>query len=330
MGDVNLADRDYIVGRGLAALQTKHGDELFLFYALLYNKERIAALGSGTTFQSINRSTLFAFEIGLPPLPEQRAIARVLRAVQDAREARRRELELERERKALLRARLLGGETNGEPRVPTEYGELPRSWSIRPLSELSLRVVDCPHTTPCFVPSGVVVVRNFNVRDGQLVLAPAFFTSETEYRERIARCEPGEGDVLFSREAPVGEACAIPACTRLSLGQRMMLIRPDATRLSGAYLVHALYAPAVRARMASLSTGVTAKHLNVADVRRLAIPVPPLREQHEIAGLLGACHEKVRALEVEATLLGELFRAVLEELMTGRVSAAALVEKTPA
>lgn len=75
VGDVNIADQDYIIGRGLGALFLRDGCNPFLFFALLYNKERLKAQGSGTTFDSINKAVLANFSILLPPLPEQRAIA---------------------------------------------------------------------------------------------------------------------------------------------------------------------------------------------------------------------------------------------------------------
>ena len=66
----------------------------------------------------------------LPPLPEQRAIARALRAVQGAREARLREVALERERKAALMEHLFTHGTRGEATKMTEIGEMPESWKI--------------------------------------------------------------------------------------------------------------------------------------------------------------------------------------------------------
>ncbi len=54
--------------------------------------------------------------------------------------------------------------------------------------------------------------------------------------------------------------------------------------------------------------------------------VPELMEQHAISRILSACDDKAIALEREITLLDELFRAVLEALMTGRLSAQSLVE----
>src|SRR5690606_16248756 len=72
---------------------------------------------------SISLERLRDLEIPLPPLPEQRAIARALRAVQGAREARLRELVLERERKAALMEHLFTHGTRGEATKMTEIGE---------------------------------------------------------------------------------------------------------------------------------------------------------------------------------------------------------------
>jgi type I restriction enzyme S subunit len=105
----------------------------------------------------------------------------------------------------------------------------------------------------------------------------------------------------------------------------MMLLRTNNGMLDGAFTVLAFYSPLVRPRMLALASGVTAKHLNVADVKRLAFPLPPLDEQLDIARMLNACEAKQIALEAEAVVLGDLFRALLEELMTGRLSALPLV-----
>ena len=74
--------------------------------------------------------------IPLPPLPEQRAIAHILRAVQAAREARQREVSLERERKAALMAHLFTHGTRGEPTKQTPIGEMPASWEVVHFGEI--------------------------------------------------------------------------------------------------------------------------------------------------------------------------------------------------
>ena len=58
------------------------------------------------------------------------------------------------------------------------------------------------------------------------------------------------------------------------------------------------------------------------DVKSFSTPLPTLDEQTEITGVLKACDAKIAALVRESALLDELFRALLEELMTGRVSVA--------
>ena len=84
----------------------------------------------GVTFKEITKPTSNWCSVLLPPLPEQRAIAHILRAVQAAREARQREVSLERERKAALMAHLFTHGTRGEPTKQTPIGEMPVSWEV--------------------------------------------------------------------------------------------------------------------------------------------------------------------------------------------------------
>lgn len=53
-------------------------------------------------------------------------------------------------------------------------------------------------------------------------------------------------------------------------------------------------------------------------------PTPPLHEQQQITDALSACDRKITALEQEKAILDELFRAMLEELMTGRLATSPL------
>ncbi len=91
VGDVNLADREYIIGRGVGAINLKGGNNEFLFYLLTYLKPQVEALGSGTTFDSVNKGNLEQLEIPLPAVDEQERISKRLSAIDkkvEAEEAR--------------------------------------------------------------------------------------------------------------------------------------------------------------------------------------------------------------------------------------------------
>ena len=329
-GRMNIADQRYCIGRGIAAIRerTQKSDTLFIRNLLEYRRSSLyrIAIGGGSTFPNISTAHLKNYIVPLPPLPEQRAIAHALQTIQEAKAARQRELALERERKAALMDYLFSYGTKGEPRKQTEIGEIPESWEVVELNQVCSKIVDCPHSTPKFLESGVLCARNFNIRSGIYVKEPASYTSEAEYLERIKRLIPQEGDVLFSREAPIGEACLIPPDKRLSLGQRMMLLRTNPLMLDGYFLVQSFYVTPLRSKMLSFGRGATAKHLNVGDVKRLEIPIPFLNEQQKISEILRACDTKIAALEQETEYLDELFHAMLGELMTGKRSAVPLID----
>ena len=306
VGDVNVADRKYIIGRGLTSISLKNGNNRFLFYLLLHNKKELQAKSSGSTFKSINKTTINDFSIPLPPLPEQRAIAHVLQTIQEAKFSRQREIVLERERKAALMDYLFSHGTKDEPRKQTEIGEIPESWMIHPF-EACLKKVKSKK-----VPS--IPKRDYK-ESGRFPIidqGASFIAGWTDSAESVI--SNNLPVVIFGDHTRIFKYIDFPFALGAD-GTKLLYSNNDI--LDSRFFYHYL-----------LSLKVPDKGYNrhYRYLREFSVVGPTFPEQHFIARILQAIDEKTAALEQEVELIDELFRAMLDELMTGQRSAVPLID----
>ena len=112
-GRINTADREYCVGRGVAAIRAKSGktDSHFIKYVFQRLEPRIlqVASGAGSTFPNINRDEISSLPIPVPPLAEQLKISEILLGADEktARERTRRQ-HLSRLKNGLMQVLLTG------------------------------------------------------------------------------------------------------------------------------------------------------------------------------------------------------------------------------
>lgn len=140
------------------------------------------------------------------------------------------------------------------------------------LVDLCELIVDCPHSTPEWTDSGFIVLRNQNIRNGSLDLSSPSFTDENGYNSRIKRAVPQAGDIVLTREAPMGEVCLIPKGLKCCLGQRQVLLRPK-SGVSGEYLFWALQSPFVQHQISwSEGTGTTVSNIRIPVLKVFEIP----------------------------------------------------------
>jgi type I restriction enzyme S subunit len=321
VGDVNIAPFECCIGRGIAAIRPRTDKlaSMFLFHYLRLEGKRFEALSTGSTFKAIRRKEIEKFQVLVPPSIEQSAIVGVLGVVDSAIELADNVIaKTERLKKGLMQQLLTRGIGHTEYK-DTPIGKIPKAWEIKSLENACTTIVDCQHTTPKFTTKGFLVVRNFNIRNGELIFDPAYYTTEEEWKKRTQRCVPENEDVLFSREAPVGEASLAPKNTPFSLGQRTMLLRTDKRALSPLFLVYTFYSPPIRLKLRNLEAGVTAHHVNVAEIRRLRIPLPPLAEQERIANIILTASDKLKLEKKEKTKLELLKKGLMDLLLTGKI-----------
>jgi type I restriction enzyme, S subunit len=182
--------------------------------------------------------------------------------------------------------------------VATKPVELPNGWVLASPEQLSTHIVDCPHKTPQWTKSGELCLRTTNFRPGFLDLEFVRFVSQATYDDRIMRLEPLPGDVVYSREGGIlGIACLIPAGLKACLGQRMMLFRMDTSIVLPEYFVGVLNSKLILSEVKRLVGGAASPHLNIRDIRRFPIPLPPIAEQREIVRRLEAISADTRRLE---------------------------------
>ena len=92
IGDRNWSDKEYCLGRGVAGLRAKDADlsQSYLGHWLDHVGPALRTRGRGATFLQVSKSDIASLQIPLPPLTEQKRIARILDAA-DALRAKRRE-----------------------------------------------------------------------------------------------------------------------------------------------------------------------------------------------------------------------------------------------
>ncbi len=156
------------------------------------------------------------------------------------------------------------------------------------------KVFDCPHSTPNWTENGVFVIRSWNVRNGRLNFDKSSFTDENTFQERIRRATPKFGDLVLTREAPMGEVCMIPENIKCCLGQRVVLIKLDKEKVDPHYLLFSFQAPFVQNQiLASEGTGSTVSNLRIPLIESLKFSLPPLPSQRRIAAILTALDDKI-------------------------------------
>jgi len=328
VGNVNLAPEECCIGRGLAALVAGHDiDTAFLFFSLRFARQRLEDQGTGSTFKSINKGTLKGFRIALPPLPEQRAIARVLRTVQEAIEATERVIEAAKELKRSMMEYLF---TYGPVPVDqadqvelnsTTAGSSPVHWEEASCEELCRQVTVGVVVKPAsyYVEEGVPAFRSFNVKEDRLNADALVFFSEEANEGKLAKSKVRKGDVLIVRTGAPGTACVVPEQFDGANCIDLVIARPNQEVVRSAYLSRFLNSSRGKKQALSSKTGLAQQHLNVGAVKGLRVMLPQLAEQDQVISLLGSADSYAEALSKRLVALEELFSALLHNLMTGRI-----------
>lgn len=173
-----------------------------------------------------------------------------------------------------------------------KYNQWPR---VR-IAELCELIVDCVNKTAPSVDyeTPFKMIRTPNIKGGRINLTGCRYVEEETFQKWTRRATVDKGDVLLTREAPMGEVGYVDFTDTVFLGQRIMQYRADPKKLDSAYLLYSFLSPDLQYQFRRHdSTGSIVSHIRVPDCSEFEISVPALDKQKAIAGVLRNIDKKI-------------------------------------
>jgi type I restriction enzyme S subunit len=198
---------------------------------------------------------------------------------------------------------------------------IPPGWEWVHLESLTVGISDGVHRKPDYVNEGIpfVTVRNLTAGPG-ISFEDLNYITRSDHEEFIKRTHPEKGDILITKDGTIGVVRLIDTNVEFSIFVSVALIKPVLPEL-GPYLTYALRSPSVQSQI--VPQGAALKHLYLVDLRRLAIPLPPLQEQKRIVARLNALSEETQHLEntykQKIVALDELKQSLLHRAFNGNL-----------
>jgi type I restriction enzyme S subunit len=149
VGDLNKADREYCIGRGLAAVRFNDGiASNFGWHLLKFWSSSLRIVAQGSTFEAIGRRELANLQVTYVSLPEQRRIAEILDTIDEAIQKTEALIsKLKAMKQGLLHDLLTRGlDKNGKLRDPKAHpeqfkdstlGRTPKEWQVVSIGKIS-------------------------------------------------------------------------------------------------------------------------------------------------------------------------------------------------
>jgi type I restriction enzyme S subunit len=284
----------------------------FLVYLLRSMGREWERMRAGSTHNTVYMPVFERLRIPLPPLPEQRAIARALSDVDDLISALDKLIEKKRAIKQATMQQLLTGRT----RLPGFGGE----WGSTILGRVGEFYKGQGISRRDVVAEGVPCIRY-----GELYTHYRNWTADTVSRTTHKAAQKSvavrTGDLLFAASGETAEeigACVAYLGNEVAYaGGDIIVLRPNGD--DSCYLGYLLDHESITTQKARVAQGDAVVHISARNLSRIELHLPPLPEQRAIATVLSDMDAEIAALERRREKTRLLKQGMMQELLTGRI-----------
>ncbi|EAI1183315.1 restriction endonuclease subunit S [Campylobacter jejuni] len=138
-----------------------------------------------------------------------------------------------------------------------------------------------------------------------------YFISHEKFQE-LEAFKATEGDLLISCSGTLGKIVELPKDTEMGIiNQALLKIRLNNIKILNSYFIYYFNSPIMQEKILESTLGSAIKNIaSVKILKQIEIPLPPLKEQERIVGILD---ESIKILEQDLLNLDELMQSALQK-----------------
>jgi len=201
--------------------------------------------------------------------------------------------------------------------------EVPEGWAWCKLNDI-YNFIDYRGATPTKITNGIPLVTAKNVKSGYIDYTIDDYISEEEFKERQQRGISKKGDILFTTEAPLGNA-ALADMEKFSAGQRLITFQQYGSKneLINYVMLMFILSDFFQQQLYVNKTGSTVAGIKAAILKTLWIPVPPYNEQLRISNTLKSAINLIDSIsknkEILSTSISNTKSKILDLAIRGKI-----------
>jgi type I restriction enzyme, S subunit len=196
----------------------------------------------------------------------------------------------------------------------TELGEIPEEWEVKNLIDLSAKILDGVHATPKYTNVGVKFLSVENVTQNNFDSTK--YISQEDHNNYSKRCFLEKNDILMTRIGTIGVPKLVDwefeASIYVSLAQ-IKLKSKDQAQFITQYMMSSIF-KAETLKRSLLSA--TPQKINLGDIGKIPIILPPIHEQQKIAEILSTVDETIEMTIQLLEKTKELKKGLMQQLLT--------------
>jgi type I restriction enzyme S subunit len=186
-------------------------------------------------------------------------------------------------------------------------------WSKITLRDANVTLIDCDHRTPPACDAGYPYIAIPQLKEGRIDLTNVRRIASEHYQDWTRKAKPCANDVILSRRCNPGETAIVPPNLEFALGQNLVLLRADGTRVYPPFLRWLVRGPEWWDQIEKyLNAGAVFDSLKCADVPNFELTIPPIPIQRRIAHILGSLDDKIELNRQINETLEAMARAIFK------------------
>ena len=322
VGDLNIAQEDICIGRGVCGLQMKKGDNEFLYYLLKANISHLINKESGTVFGSINKNDIETFEVTLPKSSDdQMKILTILKNIDKkidiCKNLNRNLLSIA---DAIFKKEFRNFDEYLEgDLISSDFGLIPKNWYYKTLDEISdVAIGKTPPRKETWWFSEKEGVKWVSIKDlgnsGTYIFETSEYLTEEAIDKFNVKLIP-EDTVILSFKLTVGRLGI--TTDEMTTNEAIAHFKLDSeSPISKEYLY--LYLKNFNYDELG-STSSIAKAINSKIVKKIPILVPESNKLNEFKELFENIFNEIKSNQIEINNLTKLRDTLLHKLMSGEI-----------